>query len=632
MSTDFKPLTIPPGVVTTPTKKVRSSNWAETNLVRWVQDKLAPIGPQAPLNYVFASRCKLIHGWYGLDAVYRIAYLCEQHLYVDENGALTDITPTGGLPVLHPLRVGGYGDGAYSDGTYGTPRPLVEDIAVDRIPAAFSLDNFGAILLAMTSVDGRLLMWDPAVGGLAAAVTPATGSIVPHGRCFVVTPERFVMMFGTFADGTDSVGPPPIGGSARRFAWCEQEDFTDWSYADVVSQSGFLDVEPASPILTAISTKTGVVFWTAKKAYRSRFLGLPYVYDYEELADDCAPWSPQSMATTSSMLLWMAEQGVFSYDGASILPVKCMVKPWIDADIDKVNVRQEACAVHVASFSEFWWFFPQAGEPWNTRVVIYSYKEGWWSQGVMARSAGITSSYTAHTIMADGTIPIQHEVLGSRQYVNADLPWAETFNLNLGMGARLTTLKQMIPDIDIVDVKDGDYDRIGFSLYARMSRSRGDVEQLFGPKTIRDNGYVDFRTTARDIRLRIAVMTSPVPNFTIGEAQWTLSYGATDDECDEYEDRRLPALRQDVHPERHSPEILLGGVQQGEIHDRGAAAGQEGAAEWLTELRSSAGRRCATWRVNWWRTARRGRLGRVFSRWQACDVGHGWLVCRSPGG
>ena len=50
------------------------------------------------------------------------------------------------------------------------------------------------------------------------------------------------------------------------------------------------------------------------------------------------------------------------------------------------------------------------GSPYNTRCIIYNYKEGWWSQGTMSRSAGITASYTAQTIMADGLVAFEHEL------------------------------------------------------------------------------------------------------------------------------------------------------------------------------------------------------------------------------
>ena len=106
MSSDFRPIEIPPGVVATPTKKMRSSNWAEVNMVRWREGLLTPMGGQQQMTdiptpggvdqYRFASRCKLIHGWYDLDQVYHIAYLCQQHIYVDTGGHLTAITPIDG--------------------------------------------------------------------------------------------------------------------------------------------------------------------------------------------------------------------------------------------------------------------------------------------------------------------------------------------------------------------------------------------------------------------------------------------------------------------------------------------------------------------------------------------------------
>ena len=113
MSTQFRPLEIPPGVVSNPTKQMRSSNWAEVNLMRWVEGQLTPVGGQAAYTYGFASRCKLIHGWYDLSDVYHIAYLCEANLYVDTGGVLVDITPGGGITPPQPLTEGGYGDGAY---------------------------------------------------------------------------------------------------------------------------------------------------------------------------------------------------------------------------------------------------------------------------------------------------------------------------------------------------------------------------------------------------------------------------------------------------------------------------------------------------------------------------------------
>ena len=663
MSTQFRPLEIPPGVVSNPTKQMRSSNWAEVNLMRWVEGQLTPVGGQAAYTYSFASRCKLIHGWYDLSDVYHIAYLCEANLYVDTGGVLVDITPAGGITPPQPLTEGGYGDGAYGQNVvlaataawapgaaniqmtanpgsvqpgmdvynttqnlhvgmvvaftggvlslaapgaeyagnagdilnfdwYGMPRAISDIQALDKVPDAWSLDNFGAILLAMTSPDGRLLQFDPGKGtpgvggnptataawttgttipiqtgltwieagmnvynttnasqvGTVASYATATGiltltapaanpgaanevleignvatpviansgrGIVPTGRCFVVTNERFVMMMGAY-NSTNGGGP-------RRFAWCDQENFQAWDYANVTSQAGFLDIEPASPIICAKAGPLGVLFWTANSTYISAFLGVPYIYNYTEIAKNSTPWSACSVVATTMLTLWMSQQGMFSYNGAWVAPVACKVRTWIDDDIDILNVREQACAVNVAAFNEFWWFFPQgpANNPsgYNTRCVYYNYKEGHWGQGQMSRSAGIASTYVASTIMADGTVAYQHELYNSYP-ANVPLPWAETFDLNLASGSRLVTVKQMIPDIQ------GDVTNLLYSLIYKNSRSiqlnpAGGVEPVIelqsAPKTVNPNGFVDFRTTGRDVRLRIALAGPQVNPVTVGQ-------------------------------------------------------------------------------------------------------------------
>jgi hypothetical protein len=520
VSTQFKPLSIPPGVVATATKQMSSTNYAAVNMVRWVEGRLSPVGGQAKYNYQFASRCKAIHGWYGLDEIYYIAYLCESNLYIDTGGVIFDITPADGIMPPTPPSEGGYGDLLYNDGppnTYGTPRQIGADAAIDRVPDVYSLNNFGAVLLAMTSADARLLYWNPAdpPGTLAQVVPPKdANSVVPNGRCFAVTPERFVQIFGSYNDGTAN-----DGGSFRRFAWCDQEDYTNWNYSDVTTQAGFLDIEPASPIIAACATRNGTIFWTGKKCYVSRYLGIPYVYNFTELGDNCTPWSPQSVVTTSSMVLWFSQQGPYSFDGTSILPIQCMTRAWVDEDIDLLNVREQACAVHVANFNEFWWFFPQGPQSnpggYNTRAVIYNYKEGWWSQAQCARSAGVTASYTAHTIMANGLVSYEHEY--GNQYNDCDLPWIETFDLNVfgygkntspymvgfTAGSTLTTVKQLLPDIQ------GAVSNVLYSLFYRTSRSLGLSELQSTPQPVRSDGYVDMRTTGRDIRLRMDLAIPP---------------------------------------------------------------------------------------------------------------------------
>jgi hypothetical protein len=142
----------------------------------------------------------------------------------------------------------------------------------------------------------------------------------------------------------------------------------------------------------------------------------------------------------------------------------------------------------------------------------------------MSRSAGITSSYTSHPIFADDTVAFQHEV--GVVYANFSmpvaLPFAESFDINLTSGSRLITIKQMIPDVEAVDATDpaaiaNVIGNLRYSLFYRNSRSLGLPELQTPWITPRSDGYIDFRTTGRDIRIRLDVASSVVESFTLGQ-------------------------------------------------------------------------------------------------------------------
>ena len=69
----------------------------------------------------------------------------------------------------------------------------------------------------------------------------------------------------------------------------------------------------------------------------------------------------------------------------------------------------------------------------------------------------------------------------------------------------------MIPDVD------GDASGLLYSLFYRNSRSTGAPELQSTPVPVRSDGYVDFRKTGRDVRLRIEVAAQPVLSFTLGQ-------------------------------------------------------------------------------------------------------------------
>ena len=58
--------------------------------------------------------------------------------------------------------------------------------------------------------------------------------------------------------------------------------------------------------------------------------------------------------------------------------------------------------------------------------------------------------------------------------------------------------------------------QLRYSLFYRNSRSLGTPELQSMQRPVRPDGYVDFRITGRDVRLRIDVANASVEPFTLG--------------------------------------------------------------------------------------------------------------------
>lgn len=466
--------------------------------MRWVGGQIQPVGGWTAVNYILTgSRIKRIHVWIANNGQKYIAYLCEIKCYVDKgDGVLQDITPVGGLAPPSLFGAGGYGDDLYSLDDYGTPRP--DQNIIRPVTPAYSLDNWGENLLAMTSADGRLLEWKPSTP--TTPLVAVTGAPVAN-RCFVITPERYVIVFGK-------------DGIFNKFGWCDQENLNNWT-PGITSKAGNYTIQPAAPIVCACKAGGETVMFTTTTPYVIRYVGLPYIYAYTELGAGATPVSPQSISAVPDGAIWFSESGPWRYNGTSAFPIFCDIWEWIIDDYSSVGARYDSFAVNVAAPAEVWWFFPTTDQQFNNRYAMFNYREEWWSMGRLERSAGFSASYSDLPIMADDQIVYQHE---AGEIYGDSLPWAETFTMNLSSGDRFGTLDQMIPDIE------GDTTNLGFSFFLSDTRvnnfahSGVDSERQSIVRMMRSDGYLDIRETARDFRMKIEALANPVKRFTIGQS------------------------------------------------------------------------------------------------------------------
>ncbi len=472
---------LPPGVVNVRSKKAKTASWRETNLVRWEDKTMHPVGGWAAVDFdAFPSRLRAIHKWIANDGAVYVAYLCEEHCFVDIAGVLTDISPTPAItaPLTGNFAFGGYGDGDYGALLYGTPRAAFPRLAT--FTPCYTLDNWGEDLLAMTSADGRLLRWSPSTPGDDLEIVP---NAPENNRSFQVTPERHVMVFG--ADG-----------EAWVFAWSDQEDIEDWT-PGTTSKAGSLPVEPRAPIVAHRKMVGGTAIVTNREVGMIRWVGLPLVYAYERVTEVPTPLSAASITEIPDGVIWPSTSGFWIFNGVSIAPLPCDIWDWIVDQINMSASKYTSAIVNVSVYDEVWWFFATGDDDTaqNDRYVAFNYRSKIWYMGKLARTCGLSYPNDVYPIMSDGTTLYKHEF--ELSYPNAEeLPWAETHTMNIVGGSNKFTIKQMLPEIT------GDYESVIFK-FAKSNNPTQGPETYSDEKTVRSNGYVDVRETAFNFRMRV---------------------------------------------------------------------------------------------------------------------------------
>ena len=182
---------LPPGVSANGTAYQNRNRWYRSHLVRWAEGALRPVGGWVVQTDAFGAQIQTTGkpraslAWRKNDSSAWIAVGTAAKLYEFSGSGLTltDVTPAG--------LVGGNQDGSQSGGGLGyglggygiTPYGgLGASVTIDA--DTWSLDNFGEILLACLTSDGKIYESTP-----TAQATQVTNS--PTGcRAVCVTPER----------------------------------------------------------------------------------------------------------------------------------------------------------------------------------------------------------------------------------------------------------------------------------------------------------------------------------------------------------------------------------------------------------------------------------------------------------
>lgn len=496
------PLQLPPGLARGATPYDSPNKWWDCNLVRWQDGTLRPIGGwERTTSSALDSGIREIHVWRDNSSTKQTLVGTDAKLYIDASGSWTDITPTGFTPLTNIGTVGGYGTSTYSYGTYGTARPAS---ILFSASAFWSMSNWGQDVILTANSDGYLYYFNTSTPTTKPAKITATSGTAPvSNNSVIVTEERHVLAIG--ADG-----------DSKRIAWSSAENYQDWNYASTTNTAGYLDVSSKSPLLYAIKVREGVLVFSQTDCYLVRYVGLPFIYGADRLAD-CSLMSPKCVAQHSGAATWMGKGGFWSYVGGVINPLPCPISNDIFTEMDSVYGPYRSFACNHGIYPEVWFFYPTTGQTECDKAAIYNYASGAWYWARLSRSAMFPAGSFKYPIAGDGNGNLYNHEVG---YLDAGNPrvgdvWIESGMVASGEGDKTLEVRQAM----LANGKG--YDSMSLTAYSRMTPEGS--ERTFGPYSPRSDGYTDTRISGRDIRFRLTATQDA--EWSVGKMRLDVTQG-----------------------------------------------------------------------------------------------------------
>ena len=272
---------------------------------------------------------------------------------------------------------------------------------------------------------GQIIKANPTGTPTLYPVVTKSGTFYPDQTCpsvanFILVSDssRFTFAFGC-NDPSGTLFPTTQDPMLIR--WSDQNTLATW-YPQVTNQAGDVRLSHGSAIVTAIQTRQEILVLTDAAIYSLQYLGAPYVWGNQLLADNISIVSPNAMSVVNNVTYWMGADKFYMYSGR-VETLPCALRQYIYGNIN----LNEAFQIHSGTnegYNEIWWFYPSitgttsdGGNGTGTqnspnalidRYVIYNHLERTWYYGtlngstVRPRTAWLDSPLRAEPTAAIG--------------------------------------------------------------------------------------------------------------------------------------------------------------------------------------------------------------------------------------
>ena len=338
--------------------------------------------------------------------------------------------------------------------------------------------------------------------------------------------SRFLIVFGTNDYGSTVLDPMLI-------RWSDQESLITW-YPAITNQAGSVRLSHGSKIVTTLQSRQEIVVWTDSSLYSLQYLGPPYVWGTQLLADNVSIAGPNAAAMASGVTYWMGVDKFYKYDGR-VQTLRCDLRQFIYSDINQLQFDQVFASTN-EGFNEVWFFYCSENSNTVDKYVIYNYAEDIWMYGSMARTAWLDTGLRQYPIAATYSYNIvQHEYgvdnneTGTTQAITATITSAQ---FDIGDGDKLAFVWRMLPDLTFRGSTDGTTPALTMQLLPLLNSGSGynDPKSVGGTSSSAEQAVTATQTYPIDldtyngqiyIRIRGRQMAMRITSNQIG-TQWQL--------------------------------------------------------------------------------------------------------------
>ena len=305
--------------------------------------------------------------------------------------------------------------------------------------------------------------------------------------------------------------------------WSNSEDYQEWQ-PKATNSAGDFRLEQGSQIISAVKTRQEILIFTDTAVYTMQYVGLPYVFSFNLLANHISLISPNAVSVANNIVFWMGKDKFYVYDG-QVRALPSTLRTFV---YNNINTEQEFQVISCTNeaFNEIWWFYPTGTDSQMNNYVIYNYLENIWYYGSLSRSAWLDSGLRPSPIAFDyNRRALNHEVGvddASGTSSVAINSYIESADFDIGDGHQFSYVWRMIPDLTFTGSTSIDPD-VTLTLTPRnytggsYTSETGKTVQAsaLSPQELYTN-QVDIRVRGRQLKFKIDGSTSVGTKWQLG--------------------------------------------------------------------------------------------------------------------